>query len=99
MATVNAFQFRSLNIFNVTETHVYAYCRYVFVVMNNIGFLIRVCHCGNYVNKEILIKIGLNPSDIGDGVEIHVSPSCKYNRTYNDSTKTFTLTRMCYCPK
>ena len=101
MATVNNFQFQAFNIpsLNVTETHMFGFCRYQIVFQQNIRFYVRVCHCGNYCNKETLIKKGLNMFDIGDGVEVHISPLCTYLRMYNKSTKTFTLTRVCYCPK
>lgn len=67
-----------------------------------VTILVRICCCpllwflSDRSNR--LTKMEFDASDIGDGVEIHLSPSCHYNKQ-RGSVYGCTLKRVCNCSR
>ena len=80
------------------EAHGSSSCYYAIVRTKNGILLIRVCRCGGYIDKSYLRnKTQIDMADIGDGVELHLNSSCRYQKSRNQNG-VYMFRLVCYCP-
>ena len=109
MAVVNDYYYEDAFVKGrqvVDEYHYDPSCAYMYLFDRvidgtsiGIKYLIRLCYCGHYTNKEKFLKRSyIYFSEHGDGVECHFSKRCLYKqpKTYKSGEERH-FRKQCFC--